>query len=690
MAEKRLTKEIAEQFLADVDSVDLSEFNEIDDAAAEILSNCTDTWLSLGGLTSLSDAAAESLSKHIFAIELEGLTSLSDEVAESLSQHKSDLYLDGLTSLSDVAAESLKKHKGYLSLGGLTSLSDVVAESLSQHESGLSLCGLTSLSDVAAESLSQHKSDLYLDGLTSLSDVAAESLSQHESGLSLELDLIPASAAAFLCQHPSFQVAEETSRGEDGQVTHHSRFSPDSFLPPGLPKIIPLTKTGEPLDSYKTPSTVSHPSDLPSRLFLGLIDISTFTRSENGWTVCYVGDEPDTRVELEWDHETGILSLTQLWRGLIGTMCGSDDDDFRELIRKAYTVFPGNWDANAKHDLESRYNLRYLEAAPDAPVFRGFPDGAFKTVVCPVPISQLRHSVDWARSVRETPELSPVSSFLRFGFSVINYVDGKNTHPFDHEVTAAVTTMMEWGLPPFTPPRWETAEDGTRALTVTRTHYWFVVQCPFRILEPTIESLTRFNLLGELCDGPFVAVTPMCERFEATSFVLPSGLEAMGSEVCFFDTDARRRFYTTSICGPSDLMTHSDADITLATEESLELISRIEEFSHDSLIPIRCEEYRIEGQAWDPVLDAIFLAAKAGDCGVVQHLVKSGTDVDLRDSSNCTPLIWAAQHGHTATIEYLLSRGADPTATDDDGDSALLLAERHGHNDAASVLRRLP
>ncbi len=65
--ENVLTKEIAEQFLADDESVDLREF-----------------------------------------------TAIEDEAAESLSKHESSLYLNGLTSLSDVAAESLSKHEGYL------------------------------------------------------------------------------------------------------------------------------------------------------------------------------------------------------------------------------------------------------------------------------------------------------------------------------------------------------------------------------------------------------------------------------------------------------------------------------------------------------------------------------------------------------------------------------------------------
>ncbi len=63
MAEKRLATEIAEQFVADDESVDLSEFTEVDDGAVENLSRHRG-YLDLNGLTSLSDAAAESLSKR--------------------------------------------------------------------------------------------------------------------------------------------------------------------------------------------------------------------------------------------------------------------------------------------------------------------------------------------------------------------------------------------------------------------------------------------------------------------------------------------------------------------------------------------------------------------------------------------------------------------------------------------------
>ena len=60
---KVLTKEIADEWIADEDSHDLCEFEAIDDAAAESLSKHKGE-LGLGDLTELSDAAIESLSNH--------------------------------------------------------------------------------------------------------------------------------------------------------------------------------------------------------------------------------------------------------------------------------------------------------------------------------------------------------------------------------------------------------------------------------------------------------------------------------------------------------------------------------------------------------------------------------------------------------------------------------------------------
>lgn len=224
-----LTRKIAEQFLAESNSVNLSDFSSMEDAAAHVLAeigptalngltslsptvaeilarsgglielsgltNLSDAtahafagksgWLRLNGLTSLSDAAAPSLAQFDGQIELKALTSLSDAAAQALAKHSESLWLDGLASLSDKAATALGKHKGEnLSLSGLTSLSDTAAQALSRHASGvgggLCLDGLKSLSDVAAKALAQHKNTLSLAGLTELTDLTGPALADNK------------------------------------------------------------------------------------------------------------------------------------------------------------------------------------------------------------------------------------------------------------------------------------------------------------------------------------------------------------------------------------------------------------------------------------------------------------------------------------------------------------------------------
>ena len=120
-----LTKEIAEKYAGG----NLESFTTIEDEAAEILSKHNEGWLYLAGLTELSDAAAESLSKTKLELVLTGLTTISDAAAESLSRHKGgELSLgpepnsgpgkggrQGITELSDAAAEGyININLGYL------------------------------------------------------------------------------------------------------------------------------------------------------------------------------------------------------------------------------------------------------------------------------------------------------------------------------------------------------------------------------------------------------------------------------------------------------------------------------------------------------------------------------------------------------------------------------------------------
>ncbi len=164
-----------------------NELTFLPDEIAEYLSKHTpkEVHINLFNLKSISDIAAEHLSKFEGTLNLESLLSISDAAAESLSKHKGPLWIYRITSLSDTAAKHLSKYQGPLDLD-VTSLSDVAVKSLSEHKGSLGFNFLTSISDTAAKYLSEHQGGLKLTGLTSLSDTAAEYLSKHQGEIEFD------------------------------------------------------------------------------------------------------------------------------------------------------------------------------------------------------------------------------------------------------------------------------------------------------------------------------------------------------------------------------------------------------------------------------------------------------------------------------------------------------------------------
>ena len=186
--------------------------------------------LQLDGLTELSDAVAESLSKHkhltLYGLKtvndspahlallnrlcksdylsLPNLVEISGATAKTLAKQNGVLELDGLKELSDSAAESLGQHHGKrLRLNNLRGLSDATAEFLSEYRGELWLTSVKHLSDSVAKVLSNHKGTLVLDGLPNLSDTAARALAnlnlhglrvRKQFKLDIRLDKLPESA----------------------------------------------------------------------------------------------------------------------------------------------------------------------------------------------------------------------------------------------------------------------------------------------------------------------------------------------------------------------------------------------------------------------------------------------------------------------------------------------------------------
>ena len=124
---RSITLDVVRMLIEDeefANNYDQFEFTQIEDDAAELLSNFEDDELFLDGVAELSDAAAESLSKYNGDLSLTGLKSLGDNAATSFSKFKGG-YLDlnrqpdwepapcqpshRLTMLSEAAAKSLAK-----------------------------------------------------------------------------------------------------------------------------------------------------------------------------------------------------------------------------------------------------------------------------------------------------------------------------------------------------------------------------------------------------------------------------------------------------------------------------------------------------------------------------------------------------------------------------------------------------
>ena len=169
----------------------------LDEIRAEVKATGTITDAQLKRLSELANRNTE-VERKIKRLNLNGLTSITNAQAESLSKVIArELYLNGLTSITDAQAESLSKQNyGVLSLNGLTSITNAQAARLNKV-TWLYLDGLTTITDEQAESLSKRRMGadnvdfLWLNGLTTITDEQAESLSKITGSLYISPDLQP-------------------------------------------------------------------------------------------------------------------------------------------------------------------------------------------------------------------------------------------------------------------------------------------------------------------------------------------------------------------------------------------------------------------------------------------------------------------------------------------------------------------
>lgn len=78
-------------------------------------------------------------------------------------------------------------------------------------------------------------------------------------------------------------------------------------------------------------------------------------------------------------------------------------------------------------------------------------------------------------------------------------------------------------------------------------------------------------------------------------------------------------------------------------------------------------------------LPRLHRAALRGEEGKLKQFVNAGDDVNARDASGRTALLWAAHADHTNCVKLLLTAGADPSISDNAQNFPLYMASKNGN-----------
>lgn len=106
----------------------------------------------------------------------------------------------------------------------------------------------------------------------------------------------------------------------------------------------------------------------------------------------------------------------------------------------------------------------------------------------------------------------------------------------------------------------------------------------------------------------------------------------------------------------------------------------------------KVEEARRRAEAEKPkppaMSDEEFIdLCRSSNASKVEEAIQNGANVNAKDNTGWSALMWAALKGHTETAKVLLQNGADVNARDKYRLSALMMAVNNGHIKTANLLR---
>ncbi len=192
-------------------------------------------------------------------------------------------------------------------------------------------------------------------------------------------------------------------------------------------------------------------------------------------------------------------------------------------------------------------------------------------------------------------------------------------------------------------------------------------------------------LLDAGADPDIVAVSGQWKGMDAESVARAQGYKQTAKLIAIAKKKRQEKKQ-----GSKTFIETERAQAKRATQSEIKLINLA---SKDELTELLIHDLLKKGiniDAKNHDMNALLLAAEAGNLGTVKVLVKWGADVNIHGPSNLTPLLMAILGKHTKVVEFLLYAGADPNIAPTDGEWAGLdaagIADRLGFTDIAKLI----
>ncbi len=348
-----------------------------------------------------------------------------------------------------------------------------------------------------------------------------------------------------------------------------------------LPRVVPLFRYA-PKRSHHTwknwsPELVQSISDLPQYLVLGGIDPSKFQLSAEGWFARWQGNEDDTYFDVTYKAKGKRWEIQQTWCGVDGGLSRYPAHiPLDKLIAQTlYTRFPSSWDSAAKTRLEKDYQITLIEQPESGYNLFGLPDGAFRTIVFPISVRNLRPVREWIQIIINESQLTyPISVEAKLILQVINYMEGKAPDWTSQAGVAFLNSIEEAGLAPYAFPVRDVAKDGSAAWTLRRDVYFVCISLPFAGLVDFLSRISSEN-------GPVRATSDPSFRFELCPIIFPAGFEIQIENLAIWDKGRTTRSFLRFAREEKEKSVRTVEDVIESDIAADELLAKAEEISGD-------------------------------------------------------------------------------------------------------------